>query len=369
VYNSQWQNWVKGQVLAEDSTGDLPEMVNQSRVSQYDSASEQAGVIAKLVKDKALITENTLRIHYNHIRLCKAIISDDKFQTTMSLIEEERKSFNRVQVLTPENVGWVRVLTEIPGYIPATEDQKIFFWKTIATNRDFAHEVKCDRVYLPEAVDMMYTTSIMRVNRRLIMRPSMMGPVRSMTVIADTTAWKEKFLIEQAIDYLKGENVPYPEEYINIDQFLIEEARVNYTHKEWPAIVTDDIKLCKKIASDLQCSVQRIPVKMYLAYTEYNLIPGIKLTKIPSLFKWKVLKDTQSIEAGVLKYTHDASFLEREKKAKYTLGNWEDALLHLSNVEPTTEYTIPKGWPRDFLFVGNVKPVKFNSKRKVKLSL
>lgn len=320
-YEPVFTDWIKDDNVITAHRAPIPDALNVHQAGTLKYGDKMYWVLPRLLTEGHLISETKLQIALQHNALSKALVSEETFIGFKSKLKSAHEEWRKSQLLGDNVLKNEDFRNEISFYngtgtIIASDVERFI---TSASNiRGFRRLIQSERVYWPEALHGVYLKGPMSL-KGLFARPNLSGSrpqyVESWDYQADVPSTTEEIAGVQALlEWVKDPQGLPPREVIEDDDIIVSEIDSMESEKG-VMIVTDDIRLCQRLASTGR-SVLRIPVEWYYRCTYFgDGFNEAKQSEIKSLARitgpWVWFEDSGSIQSGEEKYFRDGEMFPK----------------------------------------------------------
>ncbi|BCH36623.1 hypothetical protein [Aspergillus fumigatus narnavirus 2] len=302
---SSWHDWIKGKSLyAPTCWLEAPEEVHKFRVGKHGTDVRKDAALRRLQAQGYLVTESDLAIAYEHNQLCQFLLDQEDYNSFKERRAEARKQWLNLSTFSMRLYGYLEKIGVEPSLHTELDPREYEeFWLSITGKRLHLRSfLRQENFYRAEAKDSIYVRGPMMVHipiypqitqmgRRYWFEPSIDRP--------DDIETKEEF--DLLMDWILSgsDDNPPSTRLVEDDPFIIREIKTKGSTYGF-AVVTDDVRLCRKAYNQTRNWVVRIPVKWYYMAVYYSDNPepwiDILRERYP-FYEWVTLQDTGSIES------------------------------------------------------------------------
>jgi hypothetical protein len=347
-----FKDWVKddNQVVNMHSVH-IPNELMSFKKGTLQYGDESYWYLPRLLAEGKLVSETRVRIAIQHNAISKALVSTEtipEFRAIMEKVHADWKTnhLSGEDVLTSED--FINEIDEYGGVGPILEADVYRFHRNARSVRCMRRLIQSEDLFDPEILTGIYRRGPMLLKEGLYARPN------GNTHPVDVTAWQyqvdrenpeEKQFLDELCAWFENQSGPAPRSFVEDDSLLVAEIS-KLPHHIGAIIVTDDIRLCRRVSMETFRRVFRIPVEWYYRCTYFgtgmdSILEGIR-NDVRAPNAWEYFEDSGSIQSGEEKYFLDGNmFPAGLPVAKIPLtGPWSS--------KPVTDGTIPIGmdWER-----------------------
>jgi len=360
-----FQDWIKGHgafIKALDI--EIPSELWTHRVAQITTDAVESQLAGRLLAEKALVSETQLKVHLNHNSWAKALISSETWEQTKELIKEFKVDWKTVDTFSMETLGVLKRLAIFSDPTDLREDEVKDFVCYLKETRDFRKSLQREWLYHPDVLKDIYIKGPMLI-KEFELFPRIITINKQITSHSDQKDVKdtqEMHATQKALEWFLGDRKdPPPRDIVNDDDFIIKEAQRVNNPRYGIAVVTDDVKLFKKIAYKLGKKVLRVPVVMAISIMYFGDKPLEEF--LPNDSNWVLITDSGSFDSGTERYFREGYFYPFgavTKDASF-FRHWSLPIVieDLNNEQAAIDSVfIPKNWPWAFRITPSVaRPV------------
>lgn len=298
-------NWVKDERSLTVSTDMSVDAYRHLQVGEMSYGSIDSSIAPRLAAKGLVVTETKLKIALQHNELSEALVSAETFKGRLKALELARANW-RKNPLNDLNIDEIK--SEV-SLAPITEADAYHFFTAVKDVREIRKIIQREAVFKRCALDEVYRRGPMLVKDSFEL--SMVGHGHQLYVTEgsygkDGENPSESKDLEELYQWYIGDQKTDPPQVLIEDDNVI----VNMASKSPAAnisIVTDDIKLCKRVANTTGKPVLRIPVEYY--YRQTYFADGVPFEQIQRDVRlpgtWENYEDSGSIQSGEEKYFLD----------------------------------------------------------------
>jgi len=359
-----FNDWIKDELSVTAVRQRIPRALDTHQAGTLQYGDKTYWVFRRLIPWGSVVTETKLAVAIQHNELSRALVSAETFSDFKARMESAHADWkaNQAKVDIDQLVDEVNIELANGEFLEAEYAK---FLQNVEGNPQFRRIVQTERVYWPEALHGVYLDGPMVV-RGINMYPS---------IGIDRHVYVEKWVPRDLDSEFTSEEIPAhnklvqwvrdpqgepPIEAVTDDHYLVMRAEALGLGKP-VAIITDDVRLCKRIANQGR-TVLRIPVELYYRITYFgdegdlDSLYGNIRNKIPSWGPWTFFEDTGSIQSGEERYFKDGMMypdgipprrLNHGKpwNAYPDQGKSLPGELDFDNLK-----SMPAGWPAKYLY-------------------
>jgi hypothetical protein len=354
-----FHDWVKDNLSITALRAEVPSDFDNHIAGSIQYGHINYWILPQLVKIGRAVTETAVQVALQHNALSRALVSAEtypEFLEKKRLAHEDWRKNNR---LNNKCFTSAEVLEEVRLFggnnLPGHEVHR--FFQSATGIQGFRRLVQSERVYWPECLDEIYASRTMHV-RGLYASPNIsIGRIRYVESwdFQERDRRNTEWAPEPLEEWARGPRTEDPPQ-IGLDSDHIIETMVSKAPLDrGAAIVTDDVRLCRKLSESGRIVI-RVPVRWYMKCLYFgdgeDTIKG-ELNVVRTVVPWDFYLDNGSIQSGEERYFRDGSLMrETYKYVQDWDRHWSQGPEQTGNEVEDLDYgdlSPPFGWPNRFL--------------------
>lgn len=350
----KFRDWVKNDNFVSISDINLPPEVEKHCIGKMPSGPEGL-LAARLLKERAIVTESNLKIHMDHVELSKLLSGDTPYTTVMAEHESKRIDWRECDLMSLKSLDKIKQVHMSVFYSSVTRDE-VKSYLEIISQRNFDELLDKEKIYSAEALDEIYLRGNMNVHRHMHLIPQLAVNKSYIDYVYRDVPDTSLVDLQPALSFLKKETDVFPVHLINDDQLIIRKAR-ELSPRFCPVVITDDIHLCKRVSLITRQNVLRVPTRTYVKAMCFGLEISEELIQQSMhepharLRRYHVFEDTGATASALERNFREGYFLQKSVEARMSLEDHWSLPLIMENVPPpdtSEEFRFPRNWPEAF---------------------